>query len=594
MEPAPRQPWERQLKMADLRQLRKDLHTLLSILIDISSELNLDELLHKIIHHATELCDGDAGTIALVDGTGSVIKRYPYRAPEILARLETPLGQGALYEAIEKRRTIIVDDYSLYPRRIESFVKAGVKSLIVTPIMRKGKITGVIEILNVAPNKYFTRYQAGLLEAVAGQAAVAIENAEYYEELRKSSEEIKKRSKDLDALLKVALDITAGLNLNDLMYRIARNATELTEADAAAVGLLDESKNIVTYPFIYNLPEVIAKVDVPVNGTMTGIAIQRKEPFIIEDYQQFSGRLEVFANVGLRAIAITPLLLRGRVIGTLWVSTRDPQKKFNERDLTILQGIGRQAAVAIENSRLYEAQRHISESLQRRMLPQHIPPIPNIEVGVRYFSATEEALVGGDFYDLYEVNGRYAFVIGDVSGKGIEAATSTSVLKSILRAYLYQNFSPAHALTQANDFIDRQEERASFITIFCATYDPKTGIITFVNAGHPYPCLLNQIEKTCAVLSTHDPAIGIISKYSYREKTIPMHAGNLFVAYTDGVIEARSGKEFFGEERLVKTLLENLDEPAQEIADTIINAVLSFTHGKLSDDVALLVIRRVA
>lgn len=767
MEPVPSKPHRKRPGVAEPWHLKKDLSTLLSVMLDISSELNLDELLHKIISHAAELCDADAGVIVLISKTGAVTKRYPFKVPEVVAKAKVPPGKGALGEAAKKKGTVVVNSYPNYMQRIESFAASGIKTVLATPITRAGRVTGVMEVFNMTLEKRFTRYHAGLLEALATQAAVAIENASLYEELKKSSEELERGSKDLRALLTVALDITSGLKLNDLMYRIARNATELTGADAGAVGLLDEKRGVVTYPFIYNLPEIISKVDVPIEGTMTGMVVSRKEPVSVEDYQQFPQRLPVFVEAGLRAMVMVPLLSRGIIIGALWVSSRDPDKRFDARDVMILEGIGRQASIAlenarlyenikksteeirrrakeltvlnglsnvlsqtleldvvlnsaidsvmelfeadgtaiflldeqrnvlrlavqrglsrhlvedsllipvgqrlpgvvaetgkpliienlaerpkfeapivyrtfkslvgapikskgrvigtipigshqvgkftqhdatllesigseigiaIENSRLYETQRHISELLQRSMLPALIPSIPDMELGVRYSSATEEALVGGDFYDIFSVDGKYALLIGDVSGKGIEAATSTSMMKYILRAYLYQDPSPSLAMSKANDFFRRQEETAVFITVFCAVYDPRPGRLTFVNAGHPYPCLLNQIQKTCTVLSTDDPAIGIFDYYDYRENNVDMNPGNLFVAYTDGVIEARSGKNFFGEERLVETLLDNLGKPAQEIADSIIRATLSFSHGKLTDDIALLVLRKI-
>ncbi|MHB8840592.1 MAG: GAF domain-containing protein [Candidatus Aquicultor sp.] len=924
---------------AEPSHLRKDLDTLLSALADISSELDIDSLLPEVMRHATDLCDGDAGTIAIIDRKGAVVRRYPYKAPEAVVSAEIPPNRGALREAIEKRKTIIVNDYPAYPESIEGFVKAGIKAVIVAPIIRKNRIIGVMEVISFSGKKRFSGHQATLLEAVARQTAVAIENARLYETLRESTGELTRRSKDLQALLGVALDITSGLKLDELMRKIASNATELTGADAGAVGLFDEERGVVTYPFIYNLPEILSKVDVPLGESMSGLVISQKKSLMLDDYQQLPQRMQIFAEAGLRAILMIPLTQRGKIIGTLWVSSKNPEKKFDERDGTILEGIGRQAAIAlenarlfanaeqktkslsrlfeisqtisaglnldevfkravsaiksvfdvsaawiaiydeasgsvriaeyqgpsrdtilktvverpysgldeyaiaekkpqiandipsdpriankeqalklgarsmisipiiskgksigalgvgalfptetpkgkeqleffeaiaatvaiaidnarlfesvkasekearrrarelsilnnlsnvlsqtleldtvlntaidsilelleadaaaifflveerqvlemikhrgvsdyfvknsfeipvgerlpgavvesggpiiiedlakypefeasvvyeafkslvgapiksknqiigvlalgsrqvgkfkerdatllesignelgiaIENSRLFEAQRNISDALQHSMLPTYIPDIPGIEIGVRYSSATEEAVVGGDFYDIYDVNGGYALVIGDVSGKGIEAASSTSMMKYVLRAYLYQDHSPAQAMTETNKFIKRQVERAVFITTFCAVYDPTTGLLTFTNAGHPYPCLLDQTQRTCIVMATNDPAVGILDIYDYRENTVVMNPGTLLVSYTDGVLEARSPDgEFFGEERLVETLLQVIDFSAQKIADSILDAAFEFSHGHLTDDIAILVTRRI-
>ncbi|HEY3375845.1 MAG TPA: GAF domain-containing protein [Candidatus Aquicultor sp.] len=938
----PFEPFQNQPGIEEPWHLRKDFKALLSIMTDISSELDLDVLLRKIIHHAVSLCDAGSGIIFLVDHEGSVVKRYSYNLPESLTTVPIPPGKGVFYEAITTRKTVIVNNYQAYENKIDAFERFGIKAVLATPVFSKQQVIGSIWVYTTSPERSFTAYHARLLEAVAAQAAVAIENARLYDlqrkhqreteealntarilldassmigsslsvnqimqklsdmaanvtggkrnlvllynprdtmldvvaghensvststrypceafgpelcsvfkpitdvtseseipvitkasqqtkerlgfsraliiplsvgnhaigsiiidepddseltgheielisalarqaavaadnarlisTLRRSSAELRERSKDLQTLLEVTLDITAGLNLNDLMYRIAENASEITGADVAAVGLIDERTGSLTYPFVYNLPEVLTTIQIQTGFGMTGIVIASGKPLVVDDYQQLNQKLEVFAEAGLRATAMVPLWFRHRVMGTLWVSSKDPDKRFNERDVTILGGLGRHAAlalenarlyeslreseeeaqsrarelsilnnlsnalsqtleldillntaidsltelldadgaaifmldearqelvmvtdkglsqpfvdksrripvgerlpgivakeqkpviienlaehpgfeasfvydrffslvgapiksknkvigvlafgsrrpgeftqtdatlleaignelgVAIENSRLYETQRHISESLQRSMLPSRIPKIDKMDVGTRYLSATEEALVGGDFYDIFNTGGKYAMVIGDVSGKGIEAASSTSMIKYVLQSYLYENPSPAYALTEANKVVRRQIEPGVFITVFCAVYDPATGSVTFTNAGHPYPCLLNHANKTCSALTTNDPAVAIIDDYSYSEGVITMHPGDIFTAFTDGVLETRSEAGFFGEERLQNVLLESVDQPAQGIADHIIDACFQFSHGHLTDDIAIVVVKEL-
>lgn len=288
-----------------------------------------------------------------------------------------------------------------------------------------------------------------------------------------------------------------------------------------------------------------------------------------------------------------PLVAGKRILGSIGMDNPGKRHEFTQREIELASGLAKQAAVAIENSRLYEAQLNIADSLQRSMLPTSIPKIPGAEIGVVYSSATEEAKVGGDFYDIFELSGRYALIIGDVSGKGIEAASYTSMVKYAMRAHLYQNPTPSDALTQVNNFVRRQVEHAVFITAFCSIYDPATGVLIFVNAGHPYPCLLDKAANKCTFLTTNDPAISIIADYEYHEKQVTIGPDNLLVAYTDGVLEARADGELFGEQRLEETLLAFVDEPAQKLADTIIEACLKFANGRLTDDIALLVVKRV-
>ncbi|OFW32229.1 MAG: hypothetical protein A2074_05715 [Candidatus Aquicultor primus] len=288
-----------------------------------------------------------------------------------------------------------------------------------------------------------------------------------------------------------------------------------------------------------------------------------------------------------------PLVAGERILGSIGMDNPGRRHEFNQREIELASGLAKQAAVAIENSRLYKAQLNIADSLQRSMLPTRIPTIPGAEIGVVYSSATEEAKVGGDFYDIFDLEGKFALIIGDVSGKGIEAASYTSMVKYAMRAHLYLNPTPSYAVTQVNKFVRRQVNHAVFITAFCSIFDPATGVLNFVNAGHPYPCLLDKVVNKCTFLTTNDPAISIIADYEYHEKEVTIGTDNLFVAYTDGVLEARSDAELFGEERLEETLLAFVDEPAQKLADAIIDACLKFSKGRLTDDIALLVMKRV-
>lgn len=763
----PRDPFDEHIFIDEPWHLKKDFSELLAIITDIASELSLDELLTKVMQHAISLCDADFGSIIMLDDSGNISQRYDYQTPSSIRFSDMQQDRSAFLEILQNKGPIIINNYSSYPTKIETFVGAGVKAILAAPVISKDAVIAVTWVYSTNSQHRFTDYHSHLLEAVCLQAGVAIENARLYESqselqketaealkttrallevtrvigstydpdqilktlsdevaeitgfrrnmvfiynpenqrheikagynisltkncffcqefgrelcnvyetasevvvsegdpelsaeiratmtqlniklglivpmavgsriigsvviddpgkdtpfserevelakalatqaavavdnarlftrLRESTRELSSRSRDLQTLLDVALNVTEGLKLDELMYRIARNATKITGSDVGAVGLIDEHGN-VTYPFVYNLPEVIKEVVIPPGFGMTGIVVRERHSVVAEDYQELAEKIEAFAAAGLRSIAMVPLWLRDQVTGALWVSSKNSSKRYSQRDVTILEALGRHAAIALENSRLFEAQRHIAESLQKSMLPARLPQIDGIEIGVRYLSATEEALVGGDFYDVYEAGGKFAFVIGDVSGKGIEAASSTSMVKYVLQSYLYQSPSPAFVLTEANKVIVRQIEHGVFITVFCAVYDPKTGALTFSNAGHPHPCLLGHLNKTCTVLATEDPAVGIIDDYKYSENAVVMKPGDTFTAFTDGVLETRYKSEFFGEKRLVEVLIKNIETPAQKIADSIIHACFAFSHGHLTDDIAILVAKRV-
>ncbi|HZD60468.1 MAG TPA: GAF domain-containing SpoIIE family protein phosphatase, partial [Anaerolineae bacterium] len=267
----------------------------------------------------------------------------------------------------------------------------------------------------------------------------------------------------------------------------------------------------------------------------------------------------------------------------------------------LLQGIAAQASIAIENARLYEEVKEAYEKeqertmlLQRSLLPPRIPKIAGIEVATFYESATEAALVGGDFYDVISVKDDLtAFVVGDVSGKGIEAAATTAMVRNTIRSFTYQDPKPSSVLTNANDIVIKQIEPGTFITLIYFLYDRKEGVVTLVNAGHPHPIYCSSKEKACFEFESDDPALSLIPGYQYSQEEVNLLPNDILVLYTDGLIEARQQHEFFGIERAKSIIEKNKNQTVEEITKSLINVCKTFSGGRLKDDIAILVLKRV-
>lgn len=288
---------------------------------------------------------------------------------------------------------------------------------------------------------------------------------------------------------------------------------------------------------------------------------------------------------GVHTFLTAPLIAKDKPLGALCFYNHRAPIDFSEAEIDFVRKLGSAVSLAVENTKLYQTQRGIADTLQEALLT--LPArIPGIRFGTLYRSATEAARVGGDFYDLFELErGRVGIVIGDVSGKGIEAASLTSLVKNTILAYAHESLSPAEVLKRANNIVTKVSLPQEFVTVFFGILDVGSGRLIYCNAGHP-PAFLRQESGGIKPLVTRSAAIGIFGGFDYTERSIGLTPGDRLVLYTDGVIEARRGPELFGEARLVG-LVGRTSSDAEALPRTIYSAVEAFSGHKFPDDVAI-------
>jgi PAS domain S-box-containing protein len=245
-------------------------------------------------------------------------------------------------------------------------------------------------------------------------------------------------------------------------------------------------------------------------------------------------------------------------------------------------------AAAIENARLYEQQRFIATTLQESLI-HPLPRIDGLQFGVAGKTAFEPDLVGGDFADVFLMDGALvALLIGDVSGKGIRAAGLTETVMSTVRAFAMIDSSPGFILRKTNQLLMRHDSEGALVTAFLLVLDPSSGTATCASAGHPPPVLVHA--SSCSSLETvFGLPLGAVDR-DYVDAHATLVAGDTLVFYTDGVSEARHDIELFGEERLMKTVLALRERSPQELTEGLRDAVTEFA-GRLRDDLQVLALR---
>ncbi len=262
---------------------------------------------------------------------------------------------------------------------------------------------------------------------------------------------------------------------------------------------------------------------------------------------------------------------------------------FAEAELDFVTKLAVSVSMAIANARSYEAEHKVAETLQEALL--NMPDrIPGVEFGHMYRSATQRAKVGGDFYDLFELeHDRLGILIGDIAGKGLEAAALTYLVKSTVKAYAFENFFPASIMAKTNELVRRALPSPSeFVTLFFGVLDKRTGHLAYCSGGHP-PALLHRENGSIEWLTTASPLVGAFANLSFVDAGVIVHPGDRLILYTDGVTEARANSRFFGDEGLIKAIVK---QPAAvgKVPELIFERVIKHTGGTLADDVALLAV----
>jgi GAF domain-containing protein len=281
---------------------------------------------------------------------------------------------------------------------------------------------------------------------------------------------------------------------------------------------------------------------------------------------------------------------RGREQGAIDVVDR-PGREFTARDEAILTQLAGLSSVAISNARLYERERTIARTLQRSLRPGALPKVPGLAAAVRFRPAGENIELGGDFYDLYRArDGGWAALIGDVQGKGPDAAAVTALARHTLRAAAAYEHSPSAVLLLLHRALREQRSDNRFITVAYAHMQVAVEHVRLELAcgGHPLPLVVHA-DGTVEPVGRLGTLLGTDIDPLLADVTVELEMRDVLVLYTDGVTEVRRHRtEVFGAAELTELLTTCGGREPAEIADRIEAAVLTASNGRLRDDVAIL------
>jgi serine phosphatase RsbU (regulator of sigma subunit) len=288
-----------------------------------------------------------------------------------------------------------------------------------------------------------------------------------------------------------------------------------------------------------------------------------------------------------------PLYGHGQTVGALGFSwaTRDLSVVADE---SFLETIAQQVGSSLERARLYDASLETARTLQRTLLPAQLPGVPGLQIAARYQPLDDGAVVGGDFYDVFRRGDQqsYGLSIGDVSGKGVEAASLTALARHTIRAASRRSASPAAVLAELNDAVLADDRQDRYMTVALMVLRPEQMAthLTVSLGGHPQP-LLRTADRAVRPVGRPGSAVGLLDRGNWAEDHLSLAAGNVLVLFTDGLTDVRNPEtgELAGD-LLAEVLAASEAGDAETLADELLAAVLAFGGGARRDDMALLVL----
>jgi PAS domain S-box-containing protein len=379
-------------------------------------------------------------------------------------------------------------------------------------------------------------------------------------------------------------------HLDDLQPTILQRTREVMDADAAALLLVQDDGRLSLLASD-DAPQARRPDRVRAGAGIAGRVLASGEPVLVQDPQADELADPAVLDAGITSMLGVPLLSGDTVIGVIEIGVRAP-RRLGPADVVLLRLTADRVALAIDHAKAFGREHRIAETLQRSLLPQALPSVPGVGLSARYLPAASESEVGGDWYDAIALpGGRMLLVMGDVSGKGLAAASTLGALRNAIRAYALDGHGPAAIADRVNRFVLAEPARDHMATLVLAVFDPVSGQLSWVNAGHPPPLALDADGTPRFLEGARSVPLGVLPFPAYFEETASIASGGAVVLYTDGLIERRGEHLETGMALLAATAAAG-ELDADALCDRLLAAALP--GGAMTDDVALLALCHVS
>lgn len=599
----------------------------------VSASYDFEQMIEQVYEQLQILTNAPVFYIVICEAETHVITHSAYidRGTRLTDtwRGQRPVPGSLTQWVLEHRRALRIDD--LLAQRDE-LIGMGVaaqlfqaenntRAWIGVPLVAKeGQPIGVISVQDYRPAQYDQR-TLDLLSQVASHLSLGVQKVRLFEERERqlaenarlfAAEQAARRT--ADTLREVARVISSSFDPDEVPHIILRELREVIPYDTASILLLQGDQFRMALQGKPASTGASANTSFPLEQlNAAALVVRQRAPLVIGDTHSAAEWSPTPEQLPLRSWLGAPLIAKGQVLGVLNISAHSPHR-FTARDAEVALAFASQAAVAMENARLYqesvtrvEQELEIAGQIQRNLFPRALPLVPGLDMAARCLPARE---TGGDFYDVIvldadgpagdvraaQPSSLISFIIGDASGKSIPAAMLMAVARSIARSEARDHQTPREVMRETNRWIALDIPARAFVAMCYATLDLRQRRLALANAGQLAP-ILRRADGRIEYLEVpgNTLPLGILPDTPYSTLELALEAGDLLLFYTDGIVEARDAQRtLFGFERLEAIMRDSGGLPPAQVVDRIIAAVAAFSAAAPQHDDMTLVAVRVA